>query len=142
MNRRTYLATATTSMTLALAGCSSGVDSGKSVVSVKEKWFDPIQRSVEVGTTVTWVNDDMTILPEHTVTSEQIHENAATWEFDATLEETDDEVSYTFEQEGIYTYIDNNAGEDCMCGAILVGDVSLDNPKTLPCESASGGGGC
>lgn len=140
MKRRTVLRAMPVATTAVLAGCSGGNGSDDPVVSVTMDWFDPIQRSVDVGATVTWVNEDNTILPEHTVQSKRIHDAATAWEFEATLEESGDEASHTFDREGVYTYVDPNSPDECLCGAILVGDASLDDPSALYCEPVSGGG--
>lgn len=143
MNRRTVLQAISVTTIPVVAGCmgEDGSDgSGDPVVEVHEQWVDPVQLSVDVGATVTWRNEDSTVLPQHTLINQQIHEEATEWDFEATFEETGDEATYTFDEAGLYTYIEENAGEDCMCGGILVGDVSLNEP--LPCEPAAGGGNC
>jgi len=126
---------------VALTGCLGDGDSESSndpVVSVSETRYNPRNLSVAVETTVTWVNDNSTIIPQHTVRSKPFLEESADWNFDEELSEEGDEVSYTFETEGLYTYVDTDKGEDCMCGLIAVGDVSYDDP--LPCSPVVGGG--
>lgn len=138
MKRREVLALSA-SIGTAMAGCLSGDRSANSTVKVSETGYMPRKLSVDVGTTVTWTNENRTILSKHTVTSKQLFERAAEWNFDEVLAEEGDEVSYTFEREGLYSYVGTIKGEDCMCGVIEVGDVSYDDP--LPCSSV-GGGGC
>lgn len=124
-----------------LAGCTSSGDSGEEsepVVSVSPRGYDPRNLSVDVGTTVTWRNDNSSVLPRHTVTSKPFLDESAEWDFDEELEEEGDEVSYTFEEEGLYTYVGTVKGEDCMCGVVAVGDASYDDP--LPCSAVAGGG--
>lgn len=138
MDRRTFLRAAAVALP-SIAGCSSGsTTSSDPTVSVSGMGYRPRKLSIEVGETVTWVNENQTILPKHTVTAKQIHEDAVEWQFDKTLEKKGDEVSYTFEEPGIYTYVGTVKGEKCMCGAVLVGDVSLNDP--LPCSPVRGGG--
>lgn len=107
-------------------------------MAVTRTGYDPRNLSVDAGTTVTWVNENSTILPEHTVTSEPILDRSAEWSFDVTLAEEGDEASYTFEEPGLYTYVGTVKGEDCMCGVVAVGDASYDDP--LPCSRIRGGG--
>jgi len=84
------------------------------------------------------VNENSSILSKHTVTSEPFLEESAAWEFDEELEEEGEEVSYTFEEEGLYTYVGTIKGKDCMCGLVAVGDASYGDP--LPCSPVAGGG--
>lgn len=126
---------------VALTGClGSGESEGSNdpVISVSETGYNPRKLSVAVGTTVTWVNENSTMFAEHTVTSKPFLEESADWNFDEELPEEGDEVSYTFETEGLYTYVGTVKGEDCMCGLIAVGDVSYEEP--LPCSPVAGGG--
>lgn len=125
----------------AIAGCLGGGDSSNPddpTVSVSGMGYEPRNLSVDVGTTVTWVNENETILPEHTVTSSKLFDEAADWEFDERLEEKGDEASHTFERDGLFTYVGTIKGEDCMCGVVAVGDASYDDP--LPCDPVAGGG--
>lgn len=125
----------------ALAGCAGGDTTSEGddpTVSVTRLGYDPRNLSVDVGTTVTWVNENGTILPKHTVTSKPFLDRSAEWSFDATLAEEGDEASYTFEEAGLYTYVGTVKGESCMCGVVAVGDASYDEP--LPCSPVTGGG--
>lgn len=142
MKRRTLLAGAATAATPLLAGCGGGGDGGddgsEPVISVSSTGYDPRKEYVDPGTTVTWVNENTSALSGHTVTAKQIVDGAEEWEFDERLSREGDEVSYTFEESGIYTYVGTVKGEDCMCGAILVGDADYGEP--MPCTFARGGG--
>lgn len=125
----------------ALSGCLGNGSAGESSeprVSVTKRGYDPRNLSVDGGATVTWVNENSTPLPEHTVTSEPFLERSAEWSFDEKLEEEGDEVSYTFEEDGLYTYVGTVKGESCMCGLVAVGDASYGDP--LPCAPVAGGG--
>lgn len=139
MKRRTLLALSV-SAGAALGGCigSGPSDDGPPTVDVTERWYEPDSLSVDVGTEVTWVNRDSTILPRHTVTSTKLVDGAEEWEFHEVLEEEGDEASHTFESEGLYGYYCDVEGERCMCGLVEVGDVSYD--EFLPCHPGKGGG--
>ncbi|MFB6146376.1 MAG: plastocyanin/azurin family copper-binding protein [Halobacteriaceae archaeon] len=91
--------------------------------------FDPVRADVAVGTTVVWTNRDPY---GHTVESARFHETAADWAFETETLGQGDTAAYTFETAGVYEYFCTIHGRDNMCGAVLVGDVSLS--KTLPCE--------
>lgn len=140
MKRRDVLA-ASVAAGVALTGCQGGSDSDGSsdpVVAVTETGYEPRKLSVDVGTTVTWVNENSTAFQEHTVTSRAFLEASADWTFDEELPEEGAEVSYTFDAAGLYTYVGTIRGEDCMCGLVAVGDASYDDP--LPCSPVKGGG--
>ncbi|MFB6176184.1 MAG: plastocyanin/azurin family copper-binding protein, partial [Halobaculum sp.] len=99
-------------------------------VTVPGLEFDPLRLSVDPGATVAWVNQSGT----HDVTSAQFHEKAVEWSFQSQTFSSGERVSYTFESEGVYEYFCSIHGRDTMSGAILVGDVTLD--ETLPSESS------
>lgn len=144
MKRRDVLAAGVAS-SVALTGCVGGSDSDSDgsddpVVAVSETGYDPRKLSVDVGTTVTWMNENSTAFQEHTVTSQGFLADSAEWSFDEELPEEGAEASYTFDAEGLYTYVGTVRGEDCMCGLVAVGDASYGDP--LPCSPAMGGGGC
>lgn len=123
----------------ALTGCLGGGGGEREpVVSVSRMGFVPQNISVETGATVTWVNENETVLPRHTVTSDPFLDRSAEWSFDAELAEEGDEASYTFEEDGLYTYVDAVSENDCRCGLVAVGDASYDDP--LPCSPVVGGG--
>lgn len=107
-------------------------------MAVTRTGYDPRNLSVDVGTTVTGVNENSTVVPRHTVTSDPFLDESAAWSFDEELAEEGDEASYTFEEEGLYTYVGTAKGESCMCGVVAVGDASYDDP--LPCSPVAGGG--
>lgn len=107
-------------------------------VEMENTAFVPNRLSIDPGTTVEWVNRDRF---GHDVQSAQFHDTAASWDhYSGTLGE-DDTTEYTFESAGVYEYYCTIHGENTMCGAVLVGDVSLD--QSLPCEESDddGGGG-
>lgn len=126
---------------VALTGCLGGSDSDGSsdpVVEVTETGYEPRKLSIDVGTTATWVNENSTVFPDHTVTSRQFLDESSNWSFDEELPEEGAEVSYSFDAAGLYTYVGTVRGEDCMCGLVAVGDVSYGDP--LPCSSVTGDG--
>ncbi|MFB6119875.1 MAG: plastocyanin/azurin family copper-binding protein [Halobacteriaceae archaeon] len=98
-------------------------------VELENTSFNPIRKAVAVGETVEWVNRDS--LP-HDVTSARFHDSAADWSFETDTFLKGETVTYTFESAGVYEYYCSVHGESAMCGAVLVGDVSLD--ASLPCE--------
>lgn len=100
----------------------------RTTVEIDEDGFDPVRASVAPGTTVVWRNVGATA---HVVDSVQFHDAAERWQLRTDTLRTDDSVAYAFDDEGIYEYYCRLEGDDC-CGAILVGDVSLD--ESLPCE--------
>lgn len=150
MKRRRFIGAAlATASTPFVAGCGSsgGGDGGnneddptddqttttvpgpQNLVVASSSTFDPIRLSVEPGTEVTWQNEDSYT---HTVDSDQFHEKAADWTKDARMSANGGQTKHTFDEEGVYEYYCTIHGKEKMCGAVLVGDVSLD--ESLPCE--------
>jgi plastocyanin len=136
MKRRDFLASSV-GAGVVLAGCSGGSGQGTDIPTVRilENRYDPRVLSVAAGTTVTWVNSDETVVPHHTVTSDPFLDDSAAWEFDEKVTENGEEVSYTFEDPGLYTYTGEIVGEDCMCGLVAV-DTEYDD--ALPCSQIRG----
>lgn len=97
-------------------------------VEMCQEAFDPVRKVVAPETTIVWRNADSV---DYDVTSVQFHDIAEEWNFATQTLRPNDSVIYTFEQEGIYEYFCSLHGE-ATCGAILVGDVSLD--ASLPYE--------
>jgi plastocyanin len=97
-------------------GCHVGASDGTGdTVRMTENCFDATVLHVDLGTTVTWMNDD---LYAHTVTGV-----GGTWG-DFTELEQDDTVSYRFEANGVYVY--SCIIHPGMVGAVVVGDGSGD----------------
>ncbi|MFB6228911.1 MAG: plastocyanin/azurin family copper-binding protein [Halobacteriales archaeon] len=155
MERRIFL-TATTAVTLPfLAGCGGDGDGdgepdttdgstptdttagsgAMETVSMVNTSFDPREASIDVGTTVKWVNNDSFT---HDVTSKQFSDGAASWDFKETVG-GGGSVTHTFDSEGVYEYYCTIHGQSSMCGVIVVGDVSYGG--SLPCGSGGSGGG-
>lgn len=104
-------------------------------VEMENTAFVPERLSIEPGTTVEWVNRDGY---PHDVQSAQFHDTAASWNhYSGNLGEGDTS-EFTFDADGVYEYYCTIHGRRSMCGAVLVGDVSLD--RALPCEDGDGGG--
>lgn len=140
MRRREVLAAGAASASAVLAGCTGSGSSAPPVFEITEMGTQPQELDVDPGTTVTWRNEleGPGKLQRETIRSERLYEEAEEWEFEVTLEENGDEATYTFEEEGMYTFVGENRGEDCVCGAVLVGDApSIDDP--LPCAPIRGG---
>ncbi len=73
---------------------SPATSSQKESVSIKNFAFDPQTITIKTGTTVTWTNDDSVL---HTVTSDG--------NFDSGTLDKDETFSYTFDEEGTFSYI-------------------------------------
>lgn len=97
--------------------------------------FQPLRTSVDPGTTVEWTNEDSF---GHDVTAAQFHDAAAAWDFAVDVG-PGESATHTFDSAGVYEYACTIHGRSSMCGAVLVGDASLD--KSLPCEGGGGAGG-
>lgn len=110
---------------------STPTASGKKTIAMQNIEFQTLYAEVDVGTTIEWVNQDSFA---HTVTSAQFHDKAKSWSLDERVS-GGGSISHTFDAEGVYEYFCTIHGKDSMCGAVLVGDVTLN--KDLPCE---GGG--
>lgn len=124
--------TATATPTETATPSPTETSTGQSVrIGAFSNYFDPIRQSVSVGTTVVWENNSSGTYDSHTVTSTQFHETAVDWSFDEEFS-GGETLSYTFEEAGVYEYYCSIHGETSMCGAVLVGDVSLE--QDLPCE--------
>jgi plastocyanin len=136
MNRRRFLAVAAT--TPLVAGCggggaNEGGDEFEQVL-LEDGSFKPLKAEIEPGETVEWT-DKMTL--SHTITSAQFHDAATSWDFEGSVT-PGGSTTHTFEENGIYEYHCRIHGENSECGAVLVGDVTLD--ASLPCSGDSGGG--
>ena len=131
---------------VALAGCTGSTDDGEpestptpgsdgggeATVTMVDTTFDPPTLSVAPGTTVAWVNEDDY---GHDVTAAQFHDSAADWDMSAAVA-AGGTTSHTFDAAGVYEYVCTIHGESSMCGAVVVGDASLDD--ALPCSGGSG----
>jgi plastocyanin len=98
-------------------------------VEIANTSFSPMRLSVEPGTTVEWTNTDGY---GHDVQSSQFHDTAESWDYYSEEFGQGETAQYTFQNEGIYEYYCTIHGQSTMCGAVLVGDVTLD--QDLPCE--------
>lgn len=108
----------------------------QATVEMENTAFVPKRLSVEPGTTVEWVNRDGYA---HDVQSAQFHDTAASWDHYSGDLEQGDTTTFTFDSAGVYEYYCTIHGRSTMCGAVLVGDVSLD--QSLPCEESDDDGG-
>ncbi|MFB6169059.1 MAG: plastocyanin/azurin family copper-binding protein, partial [Haloferacaceae archaeon] len=75
----------------------------------------------------------------HDVKSATFHDTAAAWDYESSDLGQGDTATHTFDEAGVYEYYCTIHGRNTMCGAVLVGDVSLD--ATLPCEDDGSGDG-
>lgn len=153
MKRRRFIGTVLASTSAAVvAGCSSNGDGGDAnddggdggtpedgdattesgdgdTVAVTGSTFDPLRLSVEPGTEVLWQNEDAYA---HAVVADQFHDKAADWSMNSRIIANTGQATHTFEEAGVYEYYCSIHEASEMCGAILVGDVSLE--ESLPCE--------
>ena len=72
--------------------------------------FDPVTRTVKVGTEVTWINRDSV---KHTVTADE-------GGFDSGEIDTDKEFSFRFTQAGRFPYYCEIHGKETMSGTVIV----------------------
>ena len=125
---------------VAVAGCTGNGSQTTTILVRADTGAEPREATVDPGTEVTWRNEIMGPGQHETIVSTRLHEDAVSWEFEGELETYGDEVSHTFADPGIYTYAGARRGEDCICGAILVGDVELTD--SLPCYPDLDDQGC
>lgn len=133
MRRRKFLKAAPVASMPLVAGCFGGGGDGGTpepdeAITLENRVADPIRLSIDTGQTVAWQNEDNQV---HHIASEQFHDSAASWELDKDVA-TQLQITYTFEEAGVYEYACTIHGEQQMCGAVIVGDASLD--ADLPCE--------
>lgn len=125
VTRRSVLAVITFGSSL--GGCLAGSREGE-FINVNDGTFNPPRKELEPGTEVTWRNRG---LREHTITSTQFHQRAVDWALEKTLD-TDETVSHTFQESGLYEYYCEHHGEANECGVVVVGDA--EPPDLLPCD--------
>lgn len=136
-DRRTFITASGIALLTGFAGCSS--DDGEDGPGENEQWlssdsFEPLVLTVEVGTEVTWINQDGS---SHELTSAQLTDEGEEWDFHAILS-ANDEQSHTFEEPGIYQLYSDTpyTDETTTCGAIIVNEEGeeLSLNESLPCE--------
>jgi plastocyanin len=163
MHRRRFLAAAATTTPL-LAGCTGGSGDGgdgsggggggaeatttatptptetttegepaDATVEIQLFRFGPQKVRIEPGQTVRWSNLQGT---EHVVKSARFTDDATGWEFESEPFGQGESVTYTFEEQGIYTYFCGLHGEEQNCAVVLVGGMSYD-AENLPCNEGS-----
>jgi plastocyanin len=142
-SRRELLTAAGTSLVVGLAGCNGGGRSdpattappttsprpADATVEVDAEGFAPLRVAVDPGHRVRWENVDATA---HDVTPDTAVGGAADWEFDADTVKPGTALDRVFEERGLYAYRCGIHGREAMCGAVVVGDVSVDT--ALPCQ--------
>ncbi|PSQ42202.1 plastocyanin [Halobacteriales archaeon SW_7_68_16] len=101
--------------------------------------FTPIRARIDPGETVQWYSSNQGAYPSaHTVTATTYHDVAETWSYDVRVD-PGSRTRYTFEAAGVYEYYCRTHGRGTMCGAVIVGDATLDS--ALPCETDDGSAG-
>lgn len=140
-SRRALLAAAGTSLSLGLAGCNEGASTTTNTstttspppadasVDVDAEGFAPVRVSVDPGDRVSWENRDATA---HDVTPDTEVGGSEDWEFEGDTVEPGGRLDHVFEERGLYAYRCTIHGREAMCGAVVVGDVSVDT--VLPCQ--------
>lgn len=98
-------------------------------VAIKNFAYSPRRLSVDVGTTVTWTNEDDA---PHDVVGKQFNDSAVDWEYDSGTFGKGGTTSFTFNSAGAYEYYCSVHGKSKMCGVVVVGDA--DDAGQLPCE--------
>jgi len=106
---------------------NSDLFSDENEVGVHEGVFTPTAIRIDPGDSVTWTNEDDRT---HKIMSVE-----GPTQFSSDQLEPGDSFTQSFDQEGVYVYVDNIVGGDVMSGAVLVGDV--ERPDTLPSEGDS-----
>lgn len=101
---------------------ANGNGSGGGEVPSDEIWmsasaFQPADREVEVGTTITWINTSSVM---HTVTSGPIDDHDGL--FDSGNMNPQDEFEYTFDEPGEFPYFCRPHAAQQMAGTITVVD--------------------
>lgn len=162
MRRRTFVASATTVGTVALAGCAetgqgdetetgTTANAGDAGTETTTATSTPAETPTFAAEPVVTVADFaftpqvLRVLPgtevtwrnegndTHTVQSEVFNPEVATeWSFYSADLAVGGSVSHTFEDSGVYEYYCTAHGKTRMCGVVLVGDVEYS--ATLPCE--------
>lgn len=144
MDRRKFLAAIGGAATVVTAGCGGDdggteTPTGEVVQSIELTGgitgeFDPTTTSIETGEAVEWVNntdEDRRIVPDSNVNG------AEQWSFGSeeasTMESGGGTVTRTFNQAGVHVFVDELSTRFQTCGAVAVGDASLDD-MSLPCE--------
>jgi len=77
------------------------IPSGASTQKVGQKYFDPQEIDVKIGTTVVWTNDDSV---SHTVTDGKPSDNEFGKMFDSGLIKANKTFEYTFSSAGSFDY--------------------------------------
>lgn len=99
------------------------IDSDNFVISIQDFAYDPDLVKVKLGTTVSWLNDETEAGIQHTVTSYDPEDDAATGVlFDSDLLSLSDTFTYTFDTEGVYYY--QCSLHPFMVGKVCVGEAS------------------
>ncbi|WP_256300513.1 cupredoxin domain-containing protein [Haloarchaeobius salinus] len=142
-SRRELLAATGTCLAVGVSGCNDGGSSdpattappttspspADATVEVDAAGFEPLCVSVDPGDRVRWGNVDATA---HDVTPDTDVGGATDWSFDAETVAAGEPLDRVFEEHGLYAYRCSIHGREAMCGAVVVGDVSVDT--ALPCQ--------
>jgi plastocyanin len=125
----TATATETPTATPTARPTATPTDLSDGEIAIADFDYDPPVAAIDVGTTVTWTNEDGVA---HNVVAARFNDGAASWGYESGSIAADGTATYTFESAGAYEYFCSIHGENAMCGVVLVGDA--DRPGPLPCE--------
>lgn len=136
MNRRRFITAAAGVGAAGLAGCFGGDETAEvdpediaATITANGREFDPMKVEIEEGEAVEWVNEDDAV---YHVDSHDIGE--ASWSWDERIE-PGESAAYLFEDSGVYGFRDRGATSWEMCGAVAVGDATVDDIPLLRCEN-------
>lgn len=137
MRRRAFVI-ASAGIATTLAGCGGGDDAAgdgqnedlpeEETISLTDEGFDPRIVQIATGGSVTWENETE---ESYRVNSFQFHSESQGWSFRESLD-AGASVSHTFDTEGMYDFMEPEAGQFVMCGRVRVGSVG--EGQDLPCE--------
>lgn len=136
MNRRNLLVTASGILVSVLAGCGGGGDDGGEQGEIVETIelrdddaFHPKTVSISPGEAVEWVNKTGST---REVRATSNVDGAEEWDFQGRMEANDGSTVYTFQEPGVYAFHDSINTEFLTCGAVAVGEASIED-VSLPC---------
>lgn len=138
MNRRQFLAATGVASITTLAGCGGETgtptvaeESVAATITIHEdNSFDPPRVQVDEGSAVEWVNESG---EERQIRANTARSWSSDWDWEIDLE--DGETGrFTFDSSGLYPYHEAEETWFRMCGAVAVGDQTVEDIGTLQCE--------
>lgn len=138
MNRRRFLATAASASAVAIAGCGGesrepvDPDDIVETIAVTDA-FEPQEVHVETGEAVEWRNDRENRME---LASTDL-DGARSWSLGREVG-AGETTAYLFENSGVYAYHDKFYSKYNRCGAVAVGDATVEDIPTLFCQEGGG----